>query len=878
MNILLLRGFNNYFNRKVRKYSTLADYRTNSNAYMEFDNINFNPNDGVVTELIVGNENQKENSSPLDWENIGTPDYCICFENEGDPAVAVIRSRWYVLESVRTRSGQYRIALKRDSIVDDITAILNSKVFVEKGMIQNESDPLIFNRESMTYNQIKDREILLKDSTKSAWIVGYVAKNSSAKTVPVPVDIDPNQAIDGSELDWLPAAIASGSATLNSIIGLSARYHASDKTGNLTASDYFDQINISYKYIPNNNTWIDMTFSTLHRMGPITDYTISLPAINASIFNGTSSAQKYTDMSKWTYGNEPYSSIKSVMNVELKATLDRYIDEAKRLMSFSGVTDISQYVGKIIKYDNKFYKIALNGETVRKQRGWQIPNITQSYPQLYQKFVKDVQYNRGEGSSFVPAGSWWNSYGHGSIFNLRTTSSSNIFIDYDEIPILVTEVTSDEATLSFPDKTGRIQTNDAVYDMFAIPYNDNIAFKESSSGPLISNNTIDAMATARAISMELTSSAIYDVQILPYCPLEGIRNVIETESDKQVIDLSLLTANQFDNVTSNGSIKTVVFWCNSVSGTINIDTTIDYYDSGLDQVSNKKIANETEVCRLVSPNYSGMFEFSLAKNNGCNGFNVDYTYKPYNPYIHVNPMFSGIYGRDWDDARGLICGGNFSVATVDSAWQQYQLNNKNYAEIFDRQIQNMDVNNAIAMERQELSAALGTAQGALGGLVGGAMAGAAAGPWGALAGALVGGIGGGFASGIAGQKDTEFLDRSQKENRSYAIDMYGYQLGNIQALPYSLARTDALTYNNKLFPFIEIYECTQEERDALIEKIKYDGMTIMKVANAAEFLGNPGYFKGRLIRIEGIDDDMHIADDIYNELNKGIYIPEGGLS
>lgn len=876
MNILLLRGFNNYFNRKVKKYSTLADYRTNSNAYMEFDNINFNPNDGVVTELIVGNENQKENSSPLDWENIGTPDYCICFDMVEDSPV--IRSRWYVLESVRTRSGQYRIALKRDSIVDHINAILNANIFVEKGMIQNESDPLIFNRESMTYNQIKDREILLKDSTKSAWIVGYVAKNSPAKTVPVPVDIDPNQAIDGSELDWLPAAIASGSATLNNITGLRAQYYAAASRSNLTSSDYYDKLNIYYEYFQ-SDTSINTRMTSNHLMGPLIGDYIGLASINTGIWSGTNFAQKYLDTEKWTYGNEPYSSISNLMTILMKSSLDRLVTEAQRLMSFSGVTNISQYVGKIIKYNNKFYKIALNGETVSKERGSRLSNITQSYPYLYQQFIKQIQYNRGEGSSFFPEGSWWRNYGHGSIFNLTSSAlNNNIFIEYDEIPVTVTEVASDEASLSFPDKTGRIQTNDAVYDMFAIPYNDNIAFKESSSGPLISNNTIDAMATARAISMELTSSAIYDVQILPYCPLEGIRNIIETESNKQVIDLSLLTANQFDNVTSNGSIKTVVFWCNSVSGTIDIDTTIDYYDSGLDQVSNKKIANETEVCRLVSPNYSGMFEFSLAKNNGCNGFNVDYTYKPYNPYIHVNPMFSGIYGRDWDDARGLICGGNFSVATVDSAWQQYQLNNKNYAEIFDRQIQNMDVNNAIAMERQELSAALGTAQGALGGLVGGAMAGAAAGPWGALAGAIVGGIGGGFASGIAGQKDTEFLDRSQKENRSYAIDMYGYQLGNIKALPYSLARTDALTYNNKLFPFIEIYECTQEERDALIEKIKYDGMTIMKVANATAFLSNSGYFKGRLIRIEGIDDDMHIADDIYNELNKGIYIPEGGLS
>lgn len=65
MNILLLRGFNNYFNRIVKKYSTLNDYKNNSTSYVEFSNINFNPNDGVATELIFGSTAQREDGQPL---------------------------------------------------------------------------------------------------------------------------------------------------------------------------------------------------------------------------------------------------------------------------------------------------------------------------------------------------------------------------------------------------------------------------------------------------------------------------------------------------------------------------------------------------------------------------------------------------------------------------------------------------------------------------------------------------------------------------------------------------------------------------------------------------------------------------------------------
>ena len=179
MNILLLRGYNNYFNRIVKKYSTLANYKTNSASYLELENINFNPNDGVTTELVIGSSSQKENNLPLKWDEIGTPDYAICYEMEGTPAAAVIKHRWFVLESERTRAGQYRIALKRDVLADNYDKVMDAPCFVEKGNIINNSDPAIFNNEEMSFNQIKQSEILLKDNTGCGWIVGYVSQDKT---------------------------------------------------------------------------------------------------------------------------------------------------------------------------------------------------------------------------------------------------------------------------------------------------------------------------------------------------------------------------------------------------------------------------------------------------------------------------------------------------------------------------------------------------------------------------------------------------------------------------------------------------------------------------------------------------------------------------
>ena len=182
MNILFLKGFNNYFNRIVKKYSTLADYKANSTSFLEFANINFNPNDGVATELIVGGpKNQEENNAPLAWDTNGTPDYAVCYESNGSlfhPAGTII-SRWFVLESQRTRNGQYRLAFKRDVLADHLNEILTSPCFVEKGIISENSDPLLFNSENMSFNQVKQNETLLKDKTGCAWIIGYVSQDKN---------------------------------------------------------------------------------------------------------------------------------------------------------------------------------------------------------------------------------------------------------------------------------------------------------------------------------------------------------------------------------------------------------------------------------------------------------------------------------------------------------------------------------------------------------------------------------------------------------------------------------------------------------------------------------------------------------------------------
>ena len=206
-----------------------------------------------------------------------------------------------------------------------------------------------------------------------------------------------------------------------------------------------------------------------------------------------------------------------------------------------------------------------------------------------------------------------------------------------------------------------------------------------------------------------------------------------------------------------------------------------------------------------------------------------------------------------------------SLPQLSNAWANYQLQNKTYQEMFDRQIKNIDVQNDINKQNARWQLALSPITGGSAGATAGAKMG---GIQGAAIGAAAGAVGGGITAGIDYANNIKMME----ENRQYKIDMYGYNLQNIQAIPTSLTKTSALTYNTRVWPFIEYYTCTDVERSALKDKMKYNGMTIMKIGKLTDYLlGEDKFYKGQLIRLN-IKVDSHMAYEIYNELNKGVYL------
>lgn len=404
---------------------------------------------------------------------------------------------------------------------------------------------------------------------------------------------------------------------------------------------------------------------------------------------------------------------------------------------------------------------------------------------------------------------------------------------------------------------------DAPYDMFCMPYmNGTLTFQGALELTTVNITKEMSIAIAQSIALEMGGANIYDLQLLPYCPLPGFTKTETGITVEAFRHLSNLVGTQ----KSPYSYYQCLFWCQQSHGTKNI--ILDEMPS----YTNRKISNQCDMYRIVSPNYQGQFEFNLAQNNTATlpYFNVDYTYMPYNPYVHVNPYFSGLFGDDYNDARGLVCGGDYSIAYLSDAWKTYQINNKNYQNIFDRQIQNMSTNYKLESKEAGITgliSSLGAGAGA------GLMTG---GPMGALVGAGVS-----AAGMVAGAADMQLAYDKYTESRSYAVDTFKYQLDNIKALPYSLAKSTVINENNKNVPILETYSCTDEEKDAIASNICYRSMTLGIIDKISNYVNNTwkykdmtdkGYIKGQIIRLEGDNiDDAHLSAAIFDEINKGWY-------
>ena len=788
MSTIYLLKYNNYYNRIVKKEDTLGAYLTQDCLLDTFENVNFVPADGVDTTLVVKHEGPN-------------PDYLIVADGND------IESRWFVVESDIIRGGQYRLTLHRDVIVDSYDLVVNAPCFIEKATLSN-NDPFIFNGENMTFNQIKQSETLLKDETQSAWVVGYIPKDAFPDGATVTGD-----AILDDSADITVAGIENWEYYQYQNTDFNALITDYTTTGEVRIKVSSSSATAPLKDVPFGITKGGIAYlDTITPGAGSPGYSVTVPYNQNDTIYAAEKAIKNGCPQQWNTG---------VVKASILLKLKEYIG-AHGVIEISDFTSLNNkiiYDSNTQLYSRVILSKEIKNQTVRINSST-IPNL---YTYLDEKVTKEVS---ADGMTFTIEGA-------ANVNTYKTDFSYEAYrITLEQIPQQVT------ATISKP--AARYHLEDQPYDMFAIPYSDDLEIYKNGTKLFNANKSI-AVNIATQITAATGSANVYDVQLLPYCP---VRYCILADG---TFDIKTAKVDYVQDKNKNNI--GIILWATTSSFTVNINKEITS--------TNPKIENMTDRWRLCSPNFNGQFEFSVAMNGGVDYFNVDCTYKPFNPYIHVNPNFKKMYGQDFNDARGLICAGDFSLPQVTNAWADYQLNNKNYENIFNREIQNLQV--------QQKAQRIGDIVSTFGGIAGGAAGGALAGVGGAIAGGVI--------SAIGGAADIAINEKLRAEAMDYKRDMFGMQMGNIQALPSNITKTTAFTYNNKIFPILEYYTCTDEEKTALTNKLKYNGMTVGRIGKIADYLANANdqYIKGRIIRIEGVSDDFHYYKAISDEIYKGAF-------
>ena len=819
----------NYFNRRILYYASLSDYLTAAGENVEsFSDINFNPADGVSTFLDLLSE-------------AGDKYTYLLAVNPTDNSII---SRWFILEADRNMGGQYRLKLRRDVVAESISNtdfISQAPIYVEKGKL-DDSDPMIVNKEGLTFNQIKKSELILSDPSESGYIVGYFESGASINSISITTGTEnipeyetasslaSKTGIDLSKINDLLSGIMIPFAVSDLFIHYGIAIVASNGLSSLRGMKIaLNNAALNEARVVENS----VAFSYSERIG----------SLNASSIPQDSGIANYIN-------TQTKASVLSALN----DVIDNDIP-GEKLYTQEEYNKLKSFEGKKIMVGGVLYEMRFN-----------TPDGTQNHP--------EVQIAQHENAFFDAA-----------VLASVTTEKPGwiMYLNYQYVNVGLIKI---EAELP----SGNINTKlsasaqslvDAPYSMFIIPFGNDISFYAGKT-VVIDGVTvfkyekclIDKIAALKIASVIATTldQKLYDIQLLPYMPdFEQYFTYTSQLLPPAVVTHygCLLDGNYTEDTEFNyikdsddNCIGAILYMRNSNFSFV-LPKTITTTDSA-------KIESECNFYRLCSPNYNGVFEFNLAKNGmSVDSFLIDCTYKPINPLIRVQPQFKGLYGTNFIDGRGLICGGDFSLPIIKDAWITYEQNNKNFASMFARDIQNLDV----AQKQEALKEAISLGTGIVGGTAGGAMAGAKyGGGMGAVAGAAVG-----FTAGSLGAMiDAQLGQERRAEAKDYLIDRFNMNLANVKALPDTLARNSSFTIINKIYPFVEYYSSTDEEKQALERKIRYDGMTVGRVDFMSNFASPnftaENYFKGQLIRAVGIEEDTHYINALYEEIAKGVYI------
>lgn len=742
--------FYNYSQRIVYKLNNINEYKEKFNVYEEHSIRNFTFNDYINTEITI---------NLLDSEF--RPNYLILCDDLDN-----IKSRWYIINmSLKSGLKQHTLSLRRDIITDKIDKLYEmDNILINRGYCDI-NNPAFFNKENISVNEIPQQLDLLKDYTKSAWLVAYVANNN-------------DNALKTVKFGNVKLSISKEFNNLSELDSLFKDKYAIKENTTLV---------IKTKDTAKNNT-------AYHRYILKTDY---YSKINAS----------YSEDSRILLNNNDietiYSNIKSLIN-----------------SAYNNITTsfFNKYHNKIIKVGNKYYILTLsygNNIEIFLKNNSTIKQKLESLGCSFEEYTTSNDYR--DNYAYI-------AYAYGLTYSIEEINNN---------------------TFEYSISTTRRKTN-ACYDIICSPLSGKYNRYSGENITIQENNVIELY---RQLST-YWGSALYDVQILPFCPVPDL-----VDSNGLITMTSGNVGVLYDDITSlvNGITQfssVLVCYVRDIDITFNIEKTID-----IDITS--KADYLTTKFKLISPNFSSEYELPVWENFGIDYFNVDMTLLPNSPWIKINPIYNYLNGKDLDDNKGLIISGSLSITTISNAWTEYVLQNSNYSQIFESQIAYQEYQNKMSL----ISSGIQSSVKSVG--------------TGVMASLLnpIAGIASGVGSAIAGGIDLAVQNDMNNRQIAYQREQWNLQNGNIKAKPNTLSKITSINRNFKYFPYIVKYTCTDIEKEQVNKYLHLYGMNINQIGTIKDYNKENYYISCTLL-----DKDINFKlssneyENLKSELESGFYL------
>lgn len=413
-----------------------------------------------------------------------------------------------------------------------------------------------------------------------------------------------------------------------------------------------------------------------------------------------------------------------------------------------------------------------------------------------------------------------------------------------------------------------------------------VAFQTGTGGYLTLKSQY---STYKYVLTELGTATSFDFTFISNTkklPKSSVRcvNIVSNSniSDEEIAQCLMLAQTNATNVEDVGRILDIQYLPFSIATTVNnnikinstaltaqfLETDDFQYDINLTDLTN--INKETDTIKIVSPSRASQYVFSPYNNNGNMEFAAKITVKPYASIIYIRPSTKGLLMYEWDDKDCLIIEEDFSLTNVTSQWTQYIYNNKNYSNVFERQIQGREYERGwerkveeANLKSEEWNARNISAQKArtyTGNLP--------------LISDIAGAIGTAWADANymkAVQTDLQYNEALYQEGLSLSRDLFTYQLDNIKSQP--LIPSKITTIDCKFLDgiYLEFYSTNSTELQSIENFYLYNGNRIDDYGTFAMYWGN--FVRGKIII--SLNYTQPEIDELNRRLGMGIFT--GGI-